>query len=218
MKIKELVRPGAMIALIGIIALLYSCSPSTEITGTWKNPNVSAAVYDNILIASMSSKVNVKQEIENNLAAELSKQGVQAYKGIEVLPPSFRDNPDKNEMLKKIRGTSANAILTVSLIDTETENRYVPGNVTYAPVSRFGYYGRFWGYYNYWNPIVTSPGYYTEDKTYFLETNLYDVDTEELVWSAQSETYNPSSLSQSSQEFAKIIVDKLKADGVIRSR
>jgi len=48
-----------------------------------------------------------------------------------------------------------------------------------------------------------------------METNLYDAASEELVWSAQSETYSPIDLPTFAQEFADIIISKMKKDGVI---
>jgi hypothetical protein len=138
---------------------------------------------------------------------------------MESFPPSFSDDAkdiDNSDMLDKIRKTGVDGIITIALIDKETENRYVPGDYGYAPVTRFRYYGRFSGYYTMWYPTMYSPGYYEQNKIYFIEVNFYDANSEELVWSAQSETYNPSSLGQFSKEFAAVIVSKMQQDGVLR--
>ena len=80
---------------------------------------------------------------------------------------------------------------------------------------RFGYYGTFWGYYNTWHPTLYSPGYYQEDKVYFIETNLYDAETEQLLWSAQSETYNPSSLTIFAKTFADVVVSRMQQEDLL---
>ena len=59
------------------------------------------------------------------------------------------------------------------------------------------------------------PGYYATDKNYYLEINLYDAKTEELVWSAQSETTNPSSIETFSNSFSQLVVNQLIKDGLI---
>jgi hypothetical protein len=199
-------------------AYLLACSSATEITGSWKSPQVNAEKISSVLVTALTSKTNARQTVENDLASALQRSGYKAIKSMDVIPPTFTEGkePDKEALLAKIKGTDVDVILTVALIDKETENRYVPGNVGYAPVSRFGYYGRFWGYYNTWYPTLYSPGYYTEDKVYFLETNLYDARTEELLWSAQSETYNPGGLSDFSGDFASAVLTKMKADGVLK--
>jgi hypothetical protein len=146
----------------------------------------------------------------------LSASGVKTLKGMEAIPPAFLDNKefDKEVLLEKIRKTGAEGIITVTLFDKETETRYVPGSYGYTPLTRYRYYGRFSGYYTTWYPTVYTQGYYAQDKIYFMEINLYDATSEELLWSAQSETYNPSSLAQFSKEFAEMIVNKMREDGV----
>lgn len=169
------------------------------------------------MVTALTGKTTARQTVENDLALELQKNGYRTLKSIDVIPPTFTEGkePNKEALLDKINGTDVDAILTVALVDKDTETRYVPGNYAYAPATRFGYYGRFWGYYTNWYPMLFDPGYYTEDKVYFLETNLYDADTEELLWSAQSETYNPSGLSDFSKDFSSTIFAKMKKDGVL---
>jgi len=59
------------------------------------------------------------------------------------------------------------------------------------------------------------PGYYTTDKNYYLEANLYDAATEELVWSSQSETTNPSSIETFSRSFSTTVINQLIKDGLL---
>jgi hypothetical protein len=57
----------------------------------------------------------------------------------------------------------------------------------------------FYGYYNYWSPTLYSPGYYTTDKTYFIEANAYDMETQKIIWSVQSKAENPSGIEEIKQ-------------------
>jgi hypothetical protein len=207
-----------IIIAMTITLFLISCKSATEITGSWKNTNKATGDINFILVTALTERVNVRQMVENELSTALEKKGCKTIKSIDVLPPTFAEGekPDKIELFSKINQTGANAILTVALIDKENETRYIPGNNNYAPLPRYGYYGTFWGYYNTWFPSLYSPGYYVEDKVYFIETNLYDAKTEELLWSAQSETYNPSTLAAFSKDFANVVVTKMKNDGVLK--
>lgn len=209
-----------LIIIILLITVAAGCRPSTEITGSWKNENASASFADiqTVIVTALSGRTGARQQVENDLAAALETKGYRTIKSIDVLPPTFTngETPDREELLSKINGTGADAILTVALIDEETESRYVPGGAGYAPMPRFGYYGTFWGYYNTWYPALHSPGYYEEDKVYFLETNLYDAKTEKLLWSAQSETYNPESLTDFASNFAETVVDQMERDGLLQ--
>ncbi|KYP13472.1 hypothetical protein [Flavihumibacter sp. CACIAM 22H1] len=187
--------------------LLLSCGSSQKITSSWVNPQWPAASsYKTIFIAVLSSRQSVKSKIENELAAFVTAKGYTAIKSSEALRSGFTDDkmPDREAMLGKIRELKSDAIFTVALVDKESESRYVPGSMPYQPF--IGYYGRgFWGYYNYWYPFGYNPGYYTTDKTYFLEGNLFDVKTEEQLWSVQTEAYNPTSIEKFSREYAQLL-------------
>jgi len=201
--------------LLLVAITTFGCeTTSTVITGSWKSPKQTKA-YSNLLIAALTSHAIAKSTIETELAAAFAASGVKAVKSIDEFPPNLAvSDSDKQVLMGKMKSIGSDAVLTVSLLRKETESRYTPGSIAYDPYS-FGYYRQFWGYYSYWYPDVYEPGYYTTEQTYYMETNLYDAVTEDLVWSAQSETYNPADLSTFAVEFANTIISQLKADHVI---
>jgi hypothetical protein len=206
-------RPVAFFACL-LTALLLSCGSSQKITSSWVNPNWPANPnYKSIFIAVLSNRQTVKTKIENELAAFIQQKGYTAIKSSDIFRPGFTDEkmPAREEMLGKIRELNSDVIFTVALVDKESESRYVPGSMPYRPY--MGYYGRgFWGYYNYWYPFGYDPGYYTTDKTYFLEGNLFDVKTEEQLWSVQTEAYNPTSIENFSKQYAKLLWNRAEKE------
>jgi hypothetical protein len=50
---------------------------------------------------------------------------------------------------------------------------------------------------------------------YYLETNLYDAKTEELIWAAQSETYDPSNINSFIKGYVKSTLERMQKDGLI---
>lgn len=199
-----------------ISIILNSCSTtSTIITGTWNNDSINQR-YDHILVAALTENVAIKSTLEEDIAAKLREEGIRVTKSIDVLPPKFIDDENqKKKILNNINQDGIGGILTVSLLDKETETRYVPGSYAYIPSSRFGYYGTFWSYYDYWYPRFQADGYYAASRTYFIETNLYDAGTENLVWSAQSETYSPDRLQLFSEDLATRITARMTTDDLI---
>ncbi|MBC9933274.1 hypothetical protein [Chitinophaga qingshengii] len=210
-------RFGAYMALLAMTLLAAACGTTVHMTGTWKDPEAGTG-YHNILVAGLSSNATARGTVENKLAAQLQQHGVVAGKSTDLFPPNF--DPKKEESVKsasgKIEAAGYKAVLTVSLVNKESETRYVPGTM-YAPYPAYGWYGRFWGYYGYmWNSVY-SPGYYTTDKVYFLESNLYDLTKDgKLVWSGQSETYNPNSLESFATAYAKKVTDALEKSGLLQ--
>ncbi|MFD2514701.1 hypothetical protein ACFSRY_12565 [Pontibacter locisalis] len=211
-------RLSAFLCYTVISIFLFGCAPTTRITGTWKNPDVGNRNFDKVVVAALTDNVRARDKVESDMQAQLQQRGISATKSINLFPPTMlsKDGPDVNLLMEKIKGEGYDAIMTVALIDEETETRYVPGTYGYTPVTRFGWYGRFRGYYTYWYPTLYDPGYYTEDRIYFLETNLYDVQSENLLWSAQSQSYDPASLRKASETLAQLTVNQLAQDNLIK--
>ena len=147
--------------------------------------------------------------LENELAFRAKQRGIKATVSHDVFIQTFskEDMPEKETIISTIQETGSETIFTVSLLDKETSTRYVPGTTTYYAPYGYGYahYGGFYGYYSAVYPVVYDPGYYTTDKTYYIESNLYDAKTEKLLWSAQSQTLNPSDLEQFTNDYANAL-------------
>lgn len=205
-------------AILLISGILWSCSPSTRVTGSWVNSSARGTMLTGktVFVASLTRNMEVRTKLESSLASQIALKNVKAVKSTEFFSPDFYTTlPTETALLSKIQGSGANYILAVSLINKESETRYVPGSAGYAPWPYYGWYGGFYSYYNYWRPMFYDPGYYVTDKTYFLETNLYDMDNNKLVWSAQTETVNPSSIDSFVKTYPKIVIDQMVKDGLL---
>ncbi|GMQ26752.1 hypothetical protein Aoki45_34350 [Algoriphagus sp. oki45] len=205
----------SLLATLAFVALV-SCSPSTKILGSWASPEKKAGGYDDVVIIGISESVISRQTFEDQIQSVLTQDGIKASNSSVIIPPGTKPSPEEKEKFAQaLRDQGHDAVLTVALLDQTQESRYVPGTTTYSPMMYGGYYRSYWGYYNYYSPMMYDPGYYTTDKNYFLEANLYDVETEQLVWSAQSETTNPANLEAFARTFAMVISDQMIKDGVI---
>ena len=111
-----------------------------------------------------------------------------------------------------ITKTGCDAVLILALLDSKVVESYNPGT-SYYPMN-YGYYGNFYGYYNHYYPQVYSPGYYSVDKTFYLEANLYDIAKDKLVWSIQSEARNPKDLQDWFRNYSVLLMNHLKSKGL----
>jgi hypothetical protein len=204
--------------LIGALTISFcACGVNTKVTSSWRKANATANGYKNIFITAMSSNIPVKQAVETGLEQNLEQKGLTVEKSMDVFPPNFstQTGQKKEYVVSKIQATGADGILTIALLKQETESRFVPSGGYWNPGLRFGYYNRFWSYYNNWNPYLSAPGYYDNRKVYYLETNLYDARTEELIWAAQSKTYDPSNIDDFLKGYVKSIYQQMVKDGLI---
>jgi len=217
-----MMKNALLFVLLASLAVVISCATSQTVTNFWKSPDTpQGKSYTSVFIMAITPDLATRNIVESDLAAAATSKGLKATRSVDVFPSSFaKDNvPSKEEMLGKIRELKCDAVFTVSLLDMKSEQRYVPGTTTYATTTAYGgyapypyhgYYGSYYSYASYSYPVVSTPGYYTTDKTYFIEGNLYDAETEQIRWSMQSTAYNPSSLSSFSKGYAELLIGELE--------
>lgn len=212
--------------LLAVIVLfmsvtLYSCSSVTEMSGTWKKPGTTATKYNMIIVMGVSKNLVAKSTVENAIVSQLRQNGLNAVAGANVLPTSTldsdgdgkADDDSKEKVKEKLESLNVDGALVLSLLDKKESERYVPGTTMYSPYnSYYPFYGYYGGAYN----IVNTPGYYEKVTNYFLTSNFYNVKTEQLVWSGQSETFNPTSLNDFATSYAEKVVDALLSSGIVR--
>lgn len=199
-----------------LAVIVSACSPSQQVTSYWVNKEaIPEKPYKTIYIMAITQNENMQPAVENELADVLISRGRKVMLNSQIYPPSFSavKQLSKDQLIETIANTGSDAVLTVAVLDTKTETSYNQGSY-YAPMS-YGYYGSYYGYYNHYYPVVYSPGYYSVNKTYYIETNFFDVKTDQLLWSIQSKAYNPSDFDSFFKEYTRTILTKLREEGLI---
>jgi hypothetical protein len=203
------------------VFLTFSCGPSQKITSSWINPELKEKPqYKKIFILALAQNPGYKATIEQDLAYAATARKLQVVKSSEFFQPNFTtagtSTPvDKEVILAKVREAGCDVIMTMALVDKKSETHYVPGSTAYSPYMGYGGYGSigFGGYYGAaYSTMYSTPGYYTEDNTYFMQANLFDAATEKMIWSAQSEAYDPSKISTFSRDYTALLVERLNRD------
>jgi hypothetical protein len=62
---------------------------------------------------------------------------------------------------------------------------------------------------------IQSTGYYRDDTKYFWETNLYDLSAKKILYSIQTDSFNPESTESLSQEYGQMIARNLIKNKII---
>jgi len=206
---KKLIVPAGM----AIMILLAACS-STQVTSSWKSDEANKLNYRQVLVLGMmpNKDRSIRMNMENELADELKGSGVNAVAASTVFSPNQLNNMNEQRALRFLRNKGYDAVMTIVLLDKAKEQNYVPGNVSYQPYG--GYYSRFWGYYRTVYGRVYTPGYYTTSTNYFWESNLYSVANNKMLYSVQSQSFDPSA-DNIGRDYAKQITRDMLKQGVL---
>ena len=197
MKIKFLIP-------IFLIGLMYACGPSTKLEKSWADPSFNSKTtqpFTKVLIIA-PLKDAASQRIAEDKIAKALKAGV-GVPSYSYLSPT---DTDKATVDAKLIKDGFDGIIEMHLKEVEKSTQYVQGT-TYG-----GYYG-YRGYYGYGS---YSPGYYTENKTFMVETNFYSIRDGKLLWSGTTSSLNPTSFNSTMDEIIYTIKYELQKKGFLK--
>jgi len=204
-----------------LIALLFvntiiGCE-SSLITSSWKSESTPAIKHNKIMVVALvggNDDHELRENIENHLLGDLSEKGYTVISAYKTYGPKAFENLSESQVINKLTNSGVEAVLTIVMLNKEKEKYYVPGRVYYTPYTI--YHRRFWGYYSTMYDRTYEPGYYSEETNYFLEYNLYDLETKALLYSAQTKSFNPDSAEKLAHENDKLIVTDLLTKKVLK--
>lgn len=207
-------KPLTAIALF-ILLILLGCKTS-QITSSWQPPNATPKAFNKIMVLGLirDADRSIRENMENHLVADLKELGYNAYSSYAQFGPKAFENLSEEQVYDRLKQSGADAVLTIVLLNKEKEKHYEPGRMVYSPYAV--YYHRFGGYYTTLITRIETPGYYTESTRYFWESNLYDLNTRELIYSVQTQSFDPSSTESLGHEYGEMIVKDMAKRNVLR--
>src|SRR5215204_4231136 len=192
-----------LILSAAVITTLVSCGPSTKIVKSWQEPgaSVSPSANNKTLVEALVKDETSRRVIEDQLVKRLGGSGTASY--------TIAANATEEVLNQKISEGKFTHVLLMRLADVEKETSYVPGTTT-------GFYGGYGRYYGYGAGMYSTPGYYTTDKNYFVETAVYSVTPNKLLWTGTTKTVNPDKVNTAVNQIADVVTAKMKQDGFLK--
>jgi len=181
---------------LSLIGLMFACGPSTKLEKSWADPSFSLkpSPYKKVLVVAPLKDESSQRIAEDKIVKQIKTgTGIQSY---TYLKPSDTDPKILNEKLLK---DGFDGVIVMHLKDVEKSVSYNPGTS----------YGGWYGYRSY------TPGYYSEDKTFLVETNMYSVKDDKLMWSGTTSSLNPASFEKSMDEIIYAIKTELQKKGIL---
>jgi hypothetical protein len=133
---------------------------------------------------------------EDRFSAELDARGNNAFQSYTIIP--MEQLPDKEMVKSKIRSSGADTVLISRLVDTKEIESYRP--------EQREVYGIVFADYGYTGDVQVA----------YIETNIYDVKTEKLIWSGHSKTERTEGEQQLINAFIKVMIKKMSSAGIIK--
>lgn len=197
------------------LLLIIACA-DVRITHSWQSSSASQNRFKKILVVGLFTNKDraLREQMETHLQGDLQALGIHAVSAIKLYGPTSFEQTSEDAFLSKIEGDGMDAALTIVLLDRKKEKHYVPGRVYFSPF--YSYHTRIGPYWGIMYDRIYSPGYYQSTTRYFWESNIYDLKTKQLIYSVQTETFDPDEASSLAHQYGKVIVNDIKDKNILR--
>ena len=186
-------------SLLAAALALAGCA-STELSESWLDPSVKTLPgFQKVFVAYLGADESVQRVAEDAMAEHV--RAPEVGKCYALFPDARTFEADAIQARLKDEGFDAAIVMRVAGVQQE---------VSWTPSAYPAYYRSFGGYWAY------DPGTMRTDEIVHVETNLYSLADDKLLYAARSETFNPSSTAKLVDEIAAKVADDLEEKGVLR--
>lgn len=200
-----------LLPAIGITFILGSCA-STTLQSTWTDPAFTGGPFKKFFVVGLSARdVTSRRVFEDVMVAKLQAAGAQAVPAWQ----SFRDEGQASEaaMDAAVAQSGADAVMMTRLLGVDTRVNVSPMMVP-GPMMGPGFGPGWWGGYSGWYAVPQV----TQYQIATAETTVFDVKTRRIVWTATSQTFNPTSVQQEAPGLADAVIGALQTRGLISKK
>jgi len=201
------------IVILSIVLLTYPAAPETKakFSSTWKAPGAAGVTYAGKKVVGLivSDDLSLRMSAEEALARELTARGAQGVAAYRVIPREEIRNVDSAK--RWFEQSGAAGVVVMRVVDLSKEK--IPTSVIWTGAT----YGSLWDYYPYaWgSAIAIGPGR-TETRV-VVETLIFDVPGNRLLWAGTSETVNPKDAQATVKGIVVSAAEQMKKDVFIRN-
>ncbi len=216
---KKIIKPvlsGATI--LGIVLGIAACSSQTQLYERWNDESYTGPKLQKVLVLGVFKDDIQRRAFESTFVKEVNVEGKQAIAGYTQMPEQD-DFDSKEKILAVVKKIGVDSVLITSFKGIIEKQREVAPRVDYIPrmgmsYGRYGYGYR--GYYGSTYEAVYRPGYTITDSIVQLETRIYSVKSEKLVWAGKTKSVNASSGEEVVKELVQLVVKDMKISGLIK--
>ena len=194
--------------------LMLTACASTTFTSTWKAPDAQgvdpagkkvAAVY-------MTTNESSRRAAEDVLARKLTEHGAQGVPSYTLVDTSVVSDVERTK--KQLSEAGVDGVVTMRVLGEKERTR-----VTYtgAPWGYAPYYRHFSSYWGFGWGAPYSPSEVTTTTELSIETLVYSLTRDELLWAGTSRTTDPGKIARLVDEIADSAAKEMTRQGVLKA-
>lgn len=209
MSLPSTTRFRSGLAATGLV-ILAACGAATTFTNTWRAPDAQPVSMrgKKVLAVYMSKDEGSRRAAEDALAGEITRRGGQGVSAYSLVGATEISDTAAAKARLKLEGFAG--IVSMRMLGSKEQLNYSPGYYTAMP-----YYGSPYGYWGYGWGATYSPGYVYSDTKVTVETLVFSLEQDKLLWAGTSETTNPERTADFIREVANAAAGEMQKSGLI---
>jgi len=199
------------VTLAATAAAVTLVSAAPKFTSVWRHQDAAQVSFAGKKVAALviAQDQSLRVSGEEALVRELTARGLQSVATYRIAPKEELQSADRAKPW--FERANVDGVVAMRPVSKDQRTTYNAGVWTNP------YYSTLWGYYGYgWNSMYI-PGSVDRDTVVVVETTIFSLPRNQLVWAAVSETKNPENLQQFIEDLVKECVKELQKQGLAKS-
>lgn len=191
-----------------VAALCVAACGSTRFSSTWKEPTAQRIALPGKTIAAVyvTNDMAQRKAAEVYLANDLTNRGARGIASYTLLQDSHGDGEAARQRLKS---AGVDGVIIMRAVGKDQQATYKPGSALPA------YYRGFGRYYNYGYQTMFSSNSVATTTTVAVETLIYSLTDDKLLWAGTSTTANPDNLNTLVDDVADAVAKEVVKQGLL---
>jgi hypothetical protein len=196
----------AALAVIGIEA--RAAGPT--FTSSWSAPDRAGVSFAGRKVAALvvSADQNLRISGEEQLVRELGARGIQGIATYRLIPPEETATAERARPWFERAGVEG--VVALRPVSAEKQTTYAPSVWTTTS------YTTLWGYYGYGWAGVYNPGGSRTDTRLVIETLVYSVPLDKLLWAGVSTATNPKDAQTFIHQLVAAAVKEMRTQHLVK--
>ena len=204
-----MMRRSKTIMLLAALALaMAACSGSSyQMTPLYLEEQTAVTPIEDVLIIVVIDDQEIRAIFEKHFKDWFTVKGIEAITSTEVLPIKEDSELEKETILEIVDKYGNDSVLITNLEGYEEEEVFSR--------DRPRFHGNYYGFYRYAWGYVYWPTIYGENVQFTLETRLYNIKSESLVWAGDSKLVNPETTGEAIGQVVESVMQELEKNGLL---
>lgn len=199
-------KTRGFVVLLAVSVLLLSCTSSgTNLVRSWKDPAARPIEFKKVMFFYLEKDRDVRGFAEEEFVRKV--KGTTVVPSLAMFAEVKPNEVDKIKDRLRSQGFDGGVLMRIARVDEVT---------SYDSGSLPSFQKSFGSYLGYWSYVPGYPGEVEKERTIRVETVVYSLDEDRLVWAGITETENPEGINQLISQVVDAVARNLRQEGLLK--